>query len=197
MKKKVNKRPGLPILAMYAKGEREKLKHWSAIIDQDDDCRETVSLLERLYRMFEACESAGMGQATGKLAERIFEHSLASRDRKGRSAGRLFYDSRVIPLPAGIRPSLMSERRLKYIVDAGVLELSVVPVFPGRFAMTGRLEGYGPDEKISARLIGRRTLRADTDEFGFFSFAAIDPGKYKLDLQIGGKETVIHGLELR
>ena len=197
MRKKVRKRPGLPILAMYARGEREKLKHWSEIIDQDDECRETVTLLEKLHRMFEAYESTGMGHATGKLAERIFEHFLASRDRKGRSAGRLFYDSRVIPLPAGIRPSLMSERRLKYIVDAGVLELSVVPVFPGRFAMTGRLEGYGPDEKISARLAGRKTLRADTDEFGFFSFATIDPGMYKLRLGIGGKETVIHGLELR
>lgn len=155
------------------------------------------ALSRKLDRMFEYLETAGFAAESKALAGAIFDNYQKGRDRKGDRNAYLYYDSRAVPLPAGVRPSLISERRLKYSAGEITLEVSVTPVFPGRFELTGRFEGVTRDQVIATRLKGRRTLRAETDEFGFFTFSSVDPGTYTLYCKVGDEEIIVRDLELR
>lgn len=197
MKQKPKKRPGLPLLARYVRGDLNNMDKWSRLIEQDPDSRATAGLLRILDRYLESCAVARIVPASRQLADRIYAAFRAGRGRKGQRVARLYFDSQSLPLPAGIRPSLLSERRLKYMVDSCSLELTVTPVFPGRFELTGRIEDAGSKPGRRVRLTGRRSYRGTIDRFGFFSFAAVNPGTYQLSFDTEGRETVIPSLVLR
>lgn len=156
-----------------------------------------AALSRKLDRMFEYLKAADFSVASRALADAVFEDYHKRRRGGGDRNAHLYYDSRAIPLPSGVRPSLMSERRLKYLADGIILELSVTPVFPGRFEVTGRFDGVVRDVVIKTRLKGRRTFRAETDEFGFFTFSPVDPGTYSLYCSMGDDEIIVQDLELR
>ncbi len=160
--------------------------------------KQMMSAMNReLDRMFEYLETAGVSADSRVLADAIFENFQKGRRRPDGRNAYLYYDSRAIPLPAGVRPSLMSERRLKYSAGDITLEVSITPVFPGRFEVTGRFEGVAGKSVIKSHLKGRRTLSGETDEFGFFTFSAVDPGTYSLYCKVGDEEVIVHDLELR
>jgi hypothetical protein len=196
MNKKPHKRPGLPILAKYARGDVEAMKYWSQFIENDAESLAAVDVLKRLYRLFETVETAPVIPGCKPLAEEIFVSHQANRSRSGENIANLYYDSKAIPIREGFRPSLMSERRLKYAGEGGIIELSVIPVFPGRFEVTGRLESDRSKAPASVSIQGRQSLRTNTDEFGFFSFAAVNPGTYRLRFKSNDEEIVINNLRL-
>jgi len=196
MKHMGNKRPGLPILLKYARGDKKALKYWSDFIEHDEESQRTVALLAELDRFFESREVSGAMRSVRMLSEKIFERYVAARAEPTGRVAHLYFDSRVIPLPEGIRPSLMSERRLKFAVGTEMLELSVVPVFPGRFQITGRFDGSDPHRRKRVRLTGRSAHTAGVDEYGFFSFAAVNPGAYRLSVGTGEEKIVIPELTL-
>lgn len=158
---------------------------------------EMAKFRKNLDRMFGYLYAAGLATESKQLAEEIFEKYMKGRGRTGRRAARLFYDSRAVPLPAGMRPSLMSERRLKYVARNRVIEVSVVPLFPGRFEVTGRVGDGAAVRAAAVSLKGRRRFQTDVDEFGFFSFSGVNPGTYSLELNLEGEGVVIDDLELR
>jgi hypothetical protein len=180
----------------YARGDKKTLKYWSGFIEHDEESRRTVALLRKLDRLFESREVSRVAPSVRALSEKIFERYMASWLEKAGRVAHLYFDSRAIPLPEGIRPSLMSERRVKYAVGKEAIEISVVPVFPGRFQITGRFDKADPHRRQIVRLKGRRTQMASVDEYGFFSFAAVNPGTYRLSVGTGEKKIVIPELTL-
>lgn len=196
-----NKKPELTILAKYARGERKVMKNWSKFIENDPDCRQKAGLLGLLYGMIDRLDLQQSGMATASLAADIFDsHNLGKGPGK-RNRARLYYDSRLVPLPEGVRPSLVSERRLKYQTGFGELELSIVPVYPGRFEITGRFGNSKPIPLAEAVLQGRKTSRTGIDKYGFFSFAVVNPGTYTLRFgeegDGAGEEIVLENLKLQ
>ncbi len=188
-KSKKNKRPS----GTETDGKVQSNRKKSTMTDH----KIVTAMSRKLDRMFEYLETAGFSADSKALADAIFDNFHKSRHPEDDRNAHLYYDSRAIPLPEGVRPSLMSERRLKYSAGNITLELSVTPVFPGRFEVTGRLEGISRDSVIVSRLKGRRTRRAETDEFGFFTFSGVDPGTYSLYCNVEDKEIIVHDLELR
>jgi len=190
-------RPGLQVLAQFARGKQSIMKYWANFIENDPESRDAVRLLKKLDRLFESREMSRITSGAGRLADEIFSHYQARRGKADKNVAHLFYDSHMIPVREGFRPSLVSERRLRFAGEAGTIELSIIPVFPGRFEVTGRLEGDKADPATEVRLKGRHTLMSDTDEFGFFTFGAVNPGTYQLHFRSDKKEFVIHDLVLR
>jgi len=197
MKKKSQTWPGLRILAQYARGEKSVMKFWSNFIENDSESRAAVELLRKLDCLFELREAARITAGSKRLAAEIFSSYQANRRGSDKNIAHLFYDSQLIPVREGFRPSLVSERRLRFAGEAGTIELSIVPVFPGRFEVTGRLEGENTGGTAEVRLEGRCSLQAQTDEFGFFAFGAVNPGSYQLRFRSDEKETIIRELVLR
>lgn len=197
MVRKSKKQPGLAILARYARGKKDDLKYWSKFIENDPDSMAAVALLQRLDRFFESMEIARLARLSQRLRDEIFERFFVRRSSSGKAAAHLYYDSRAIPLPEGIRPSLLSERRMKFAAGKGRIELSIVPVFPGRFEITGRFENAGSSQPQTVRLKGRQMFNTRTDTYGFFSFAAVNPGTYQLHIGSHKQEVVVNDLIVR
>ncbi len=175
-------------------GKRSKKRSSSGTDEKD---RTMAKLRDSLDRMFGYLHTAGLVSQSKQLAEEIFEKYMEGRRRTGRRTAHLFYDSRAIPLAAGMRPSLMSERRLKYVAHGHTIEVSVVPLFPGRFEVTGRVGDGAAVRPAAISLKGRRHFHTDIDEFGFFSFSGVNPGAYSLEFDLEGERVVIDDLELR
>ncbi len=150
----------------------------------------------KLRRLLEYVNSADLLSATKQMAGEIFEKYTRGRSCAGVTTANLYYDSRAVPAPAGVRPSLLSERRMKFLARRTIIELSITPVFPGRFELTGRVDNSEERRPVAVRLTGGRQLRAETDEFGFFSFSALNPGKYSLSFTLGGEDILLDELEL-
>ncbi len=172
------------------------MTHWAKFIENDSQCRADIEVLKKLDRLFEAEELTGVVSGAGQLAHEIFDRYQDDLKRPDENIAHLYYDSQKVPLREGFRPSLVSERRLKFAGEGGAIELSVVPVFPGRFEVTGRLEGAGA-APAGIELNGRRSRRTEVDEFGFFAFGAVDPGTYRLSFYRGAKKIIIRDLVLR
>ncbi len=195
------KQPALTILAKYARGERQEMKHWSAFIENDPESKKKAGLLGHLHNMIDRLDLPQTAPAAVSMAADIFDSHRHSKIGGEENRARLYYDSRLIPLPEGVRPSLVSERRLKYQTGFGELELSIIPVYPGRFEITGR---FGNDEVIQPDMVvlrGRKTSRTEIDRFGFFSFAVVNPGTYSLQFNKEGdkqnKKTIVENLKLQ
>lgn len=173
------------------------MKFWSNFIETDPWSRAAVSLLQKLDRLFRAREAARVAAGSKRLAEEIFSRFQDDRRQPDAATAHLFYDSQIIPVREGFRPSLISERRLRFAGEEGTIELSIVPVFPGRFEVTGRLEGEKTGHAADVHLKGRSSHRVKTDEFGFFAFGAVNPGTYNIRFKSDDKELVIRQLVLR
>jgi hypothetical protein len=197
MKKKHAKRPGLPILVKYLKGETVDMPQWTRAIEGDPENRAAVTTLRMLQGMFHRLEWDKTIAASRQVAAGIFAGVRTRQRAKSRRHAVLYYDSRIVPLPDGIRPSLMSERRLRYHTDAGNIELSISPVFPGRFQITGRLDGDIAGRIDAVHLHGRKSYQTVTDEYGFFCFSTVNPGGYALHFKLEGNGIVIPNLTLR
>ena len=196
MKKDDIKRPDLSIIAQYVRGDNKLMAYWSRFIAQDPESRGKAELLQRLFRMFGAADMQRMSAASQSLAQHIFQSFMSTPVDGADNIARLYYDSRAIPMPEGVRPSLMSARRLKFKAGDGNIELSISPVYPGRFEITGRYKGPLSSENGLAIIKGRRAHRTCFDRFGFFYLAPVDPGQYRLSCRLANHEYLLPTLEL-
>jgi|WetSurMetagenome_2_1015567.scaffolds.fasta_scaffold486866_2 hypothetical protein len=196
MKKTTTAQPDIAILVRYIRGDKKPMAYWSRFIERDEAAQEKVALLTRLARMFVASDVQRLSTASQTLARHIFQSYKSAAAGSGEEIAHLYYDSRVIPLPEGVRPSLMSTRRMKFKAGAGQIELSISPIYPGRFEITGRYQGPLSIQKGRAVLKGRRSHQGIFDNFGFFYLAPVDPGRYRLTCQLADQEYLIPVMEL-
>jgi hypothetical protein len=196
MKKNTNVRPGMTILARYIRGDKKSMTFWSRFIEQDKMAQDKVALLTRLARMFAASDIQQLSTASQILARHIFKSYSSAPPDGSEKIAHLYFDSRVIPLPEGVRPSLLSTRRMKFKAGEGQIELSVSPIYPGRFEITGRYQGPLSTQKGSAVLKGRHLHRCFFDNYGFFYLAPVDPGRYRLTCRLVDQEYLIPVMEL-
>lgn len=195
MRNKV-KKPDLNILAQYAKGNKEIMKYWTKFIESDPETLSKANVLKKLFNMFQCLNFDSHRQPAVDMANVIFDSYRKRKNKSKIPQARLFFDSNYVPHPEGLRPSMLSERRMKYATDSGYIELAILPVFPGKFELTGKIDR---DSIISttAQLRGRKTYTSRTDANGFFSFAVVNPGKYHLYLTQNKTKTIVDTLELR
>ncbi|MEE9442181.1 MAG: hypothetical protein V3V99_05895 [candidate division Zixibacteria bacterium] len=195
MKNKV-KKPDLKILAQYVKGNKDIMKYWSKFIENDPESRSKATVLKKLFNMFQSLNFNSNRQPAIDMANAIFDN-YRKRNKKSKIArARLFFDSRYVPLPEGLRRSMISERRMRYVFDSGLIELAILPVFPGKFELTGKIDRESIIS-IRAQLRGRKIYNSRIDANGFFSFAVVNPGQYSLYLTWDKTKTMVDTLELR
>jgi len=192
-----DKKPDLETLVRYARGDENIKRKWADYMNTHPETMKIAQALARMGDLIDVLDLHRLLPASKNIAGAIFDSFQAGIEQAGNMVANLYYDSREVPLPEGIRPSLNSERRLKYMAGSTDIELSIVPVFPGGFDITGRLEGGGAGFGDKINLRGRRTYGSQMDEYGFFTFSNINPGSYRLSLSAGKDWIVIDKLELR
>jgi hypothetical protein len=131
------------------------------------------------------------------LLDRLLKDVKASRKDDAKKRGITTFDSRLLPLPEGIRPATVETRRLKYQLGDSQLDISLYPISPGSYELIGQLSGLNTGEVLDIQLCrGQTKLSARSNEFQLFLFPRVPTGSYQIQIEVGGKVIGMADIEL-
>lgn len=110
--------------------------------------------------------------------------------------GLPIFDSRVMPIPQGVRPSVTNSRRLKYKFREMELEVSLYPVSLYSYELIGQFSGVeGINYKIE--LVSKKFRQTtQTDELCMFTFARIPSNEYQINVSENGEVLAVVDLKV-
>lgn len=187
----------IDLIMDYVRGELspEENRKVRTMIKKNAEMSGIYRLLKTFLDDFKDEKSAPLSSSLKKLSTRMFRDYHRGKKQDRSFPGLLVYDSRVLPHPEGIRPSVAGTGRLKYKIGPYDLEISIYPVSIHSYEMIGRIGGI--KENTACRL-ELSTLKAsfetETDELALFRFPRIPIASYKLRVFIGSR--VIAGVEV-
>ena len=163
-----------------------------AIVEQrlatEPEAREMLALLQALDIAAPDHPDARLMSASRDLADRIYQDYFL-RGRQSRvPVGVTVFDSKLLPVPAGVRPAAVDTRQLRYRVESCEVILMLYPVAPDSYEVMGQIgEGLSEDSlSVDLRKRGFRTA-ATTDEFGLFRIDRVPLGDYRLTISAGNR----------
>jgi hypothetical protein len=155
-----------------------------------------------LEEVFEATAAGPLPDPPEEILERAFDVLPRRAPTAGRafrcwSWAQLVHDTLAQPVPAGVRSSSSTARRLLYRVEEADLDLEVreEPAGAPSFRVTGQLllrGGSAPDELLAVLWSdGAVVAAAGVDPASMFVFTEVPPGSYRLELWIPRESRVI------
>ncbi len=161
--------------------------------------RETAELYELVRRLQQTGKKTDwqLTQDTAvKLSRRLFD-DFQKRKKSGTARGITVFDSRILPLPEGVRPATVSTRRLKYAFADMNLDISLYPVTTDSYELIGRIAGLESYDDVTIMLrSGKTTLSAPLDRHGLFRFERIPTRTYTLTVKSGKRNRGMIDIEL-
>ncbi len=179
----------IDILLAYLRGELRKseARLLEKEIERDPELKETFALLKELGGESANIDWSEIDDTVRAISTRLVDDFFRKRPDGSPVPGVLVYDSKVLPLPAGVRPASVDVRRLKFKIDEMELMVSLYPVGPRAYEVMGQLSGYTGDETIEVSLTrGKKTYRAKPDSFQLFHFARVPSGNCRLVVSTPG-----------
>ncbi len=129
------------------------------------------------------CDSlqATSAAAARKLAQKLYADFSRRRDNPGARTGVTVFDSRLMPLPEGVRPATVDTRRLKYRFEGMDIELSLYPLSPDSYELIGQIMQLPAAKSLRVKLqAGRQSFEVVPDQFYLFRFPRIPRLEYVL-----------------
>ena len=150
---------------------------------KDPDLREMLALLGQLDRRGAELSEADIVKAAGALADQIYQDYFRRGKQRRVPVGVTVFDSKLLPLPAGVRPAAVDTRQLRYRIGESEVILMLYPVAPDSYEIMGQIGETLAEGTVSLSL-SRRGFEAETttDEFGLFRFERVPLGSYRLTL---------------
>ena len=172
-------------LLAYLRGELNKPE--AALLEKeiegDPELKETYALLKELGGESRSIDWSEIYSTIRAISTRLVDDFFKKRADGQPAPGVLVYDSKMLPLPTGVRPASVDVRRLKFKIDEMELMVSLYPVGPRAYEVMGQLTGYSGNESISVSLArGKKTYRTEPDSFQLFHLARVPSGNYRLVL---------------
>jgi hypothetical protein len=131
------------------------------------------------------------------LIDQMLADVKAGRGAAGVQRGVTVFDSKLIPIPEGIRPAVVDTRRVRYQIGVTQLELCLYPVSPSSCELIGQLTGREPGGALQVELRrGRTKMSVAANEFSLFRFPRVPVGRYELRLVSGPSVIGSVGLEV-
>jgi hypothetical protein len=188
----------IELIIKYVKSELSR--------DEEKKIKKLLSSDKEFAKMYEIIKTLDIDSMSSNLAELapplkqmslgMFREFQKTKKDKEIMRGLPVYDSRVLPIPEGVRPSETNSRRLKYKFDSMELELSLYPTSLYSYEMIGQLSG-AEDSKYRIELTGKEFRRkTETDELQMFTFVKIPAMKYRLNILSGRKTIAVVDLEI-
>ena len=178
----------LDILMRLARGklpasERRRIE---ATLKRDRNLRELYSLIKQLDAESQALKWPQIGGAVTDLAGRMYDDIQKARASRRKRHGITLFDSKLLPLPEGVRPAAVDTRRIKYQFDDVSLDISLYPISPDSYEIVGQISGAKEGTQFDVSLKNRQTqLVARTDRFHLFRFERVPAMRYELSLRVG------------
>jgi len=124
-----------------------------------------------------------------KMSSRIFRDFQKTIKKPDANYGVNVFDSKVLPLPEGVRPAAVDSRRLKYVMGPYNLELHLKPVSIDSYDVVGEISGFKGDSPIKVTMrSGKLTLTAVADEFNLFFFSRVPVRNYVFSFMSGKRK---------
>jgi len=183
-------REDLELLIEYLRGQldEETRARMEQRIADDPVLEEMVRFLSDIRHETEAADWKKMQRPSHALFERLLKDVNHNQRNTSEEYGITIYDSRLLPLPEGVRSGAVDTRRVKYLIGNAELEVSVYPVSPRSFEVIGLLSGIEPGEAIEVILsAGKTKFTVRANRFNLFRYPRIPTGSYTMSLRDGGK----------
>ncbi len=157
-------------------------------------------------KMHDVLKNYGADRLQGPLAElmpslrQISINMFREYHKPGREdnieRGLPIFDSDVMPMPEGVRPSVTNSRRLKYKFKGMELEISLYPVSLYSYEMIGQFSGV-EGKTYQIELVGKKFRQAtETDELRMFTFPRIPSNVYQINISENKKVLAAVDLEV-
>jgi hypothetical protein len=155
-------------------------------IADDPDLKEIVRVLSELRHEIDTTEWRKMQQPSHALFNRLLKDVKASNSKTGKKQCITVYDSRLLPLPDGVRRATLDTSRIKYLIGKAQLEVSLYPTSPNSFEIIGQLSERESTKTLDIELrSGKTRLTVKANRFNLFRFPRVPAGVYKLLLKEG------------
>jgi hypothetical protein len=123
--------------------------------------------------------------AARELAHGIIDLAVGTDDPR---KGVVTFDSKLLPLPEGVRRAGVDTRRLKVNLGEGRLSLSLYPISPKSYRVMGQLHNVEYAEEYAAVIqAAGQSLKACCNSGGVFSFDRVPAGECEISLRRGNE----------
>jgi hypothetical protein len=147
-----------------------------------------MAMMSDLRKEAEQIEWSKIKSSAHSIMEKLLKDYKASKKARGGKRGIAIFDSKLLPLPEGVRPAAVDTRRMKFQIDNSFLEISMYPVSPGSCEIVGLLTNSQIEGVLSVDLIGKKTKQSvTTNEFHLFRIPRVEFGSYILRILNGRK----------
>lgn len=168
------------------------------LIRKDSNSDRLFTVVKSLFLESKKADWEQMRESSLRLASRLFNDYQKSLKRPGANLGINIFDSRMLPLPEGVRPALVDNSRLKYKVGELVLEISLYPVSTESYELIGQVLELESDQQLIVKLRSSRKneFEAAADSFHLFRFDRIPKADYTLELILDNNRIGVIDLKL-
>ncbi|MEW5925708.1 MAG: hypothetical protein AB1746_17125 [Candidatus Zixiibacteriota bacterium] len=162
------------------KKDREKVEK---LLNSSEEFRNMYEMIKTLSEQGNPGHLNDLVPSLKQMSLNMFRQYNNTDKRDRQLLGLPVYDSRTIPLPEGVRPSLTSARRMRYKFDSMEVEISLNPMTLYSFEIIGQIDDESHKKNYSVELTaGARKFTAETDELGMFTFSRVPILKYRLNI---------------
>ncbi len=166
-------------------------------LKEDPQLAEDYALLKKVASQFDLSPEKAMLSAVERLADRLVRDFQTGRRHKGRPFGVTVFDSKLLPLPEGVRPAVVDTRKLKYRIGDCTLDIALYPVSPDSYELIGQIVGCADDDRFQVTLKARKDkYTTESDQFHLFRFERVYSDKYRLTIKRGRDIIAIVEIEL-
>jgi len=177
------------------------LKYLQSELDQkqSNEVKKMLASDEEFRKMHDLLKSYGAERLKGQLAElmpslrkmsvNMFREYHKPGQKDNIERGLPIFDSNVMPMPEGVRPSVTNSRRLKYKFKGMELEVSLYPISLYSYELIGQFNGI-EGKTYQVEMVGKKFRQSTTtDELKMFTFTRIESGEYRINI-IENKDTL-------
>jgi hypothetical protein len=183
----------------YLKGKtsRKEAAEFKKKLKEDAQLAKDYALLKKVASQFDLSPEKAMLAAVERLADRLVRDFQTGKRHKGEPYGVTVFDSKLLPLPEGVRPAVVDTRKLKYRIGDCTLDIALYPVSPDSYELIGQIVGCAEEDRFQVILKAKKDkYSTDTDQFHLFRFERVFSGKYRLSVRRGRETIAIVELEL-
>jgi len=187
------------LLLRYLEGQLSEAdrRMVETILKSDNESAELYAVIKGLSVEGKSADWGQVRKAAGELASRLFDDYQKRRASPKSNHGVTVFDSKILPLPAGVRPATVDSRRIRYKIGSMDLEVSLYPVSTDSYEIIGQISGTQEKAPLDVMLkSGSHIFKVEADRFHLFRFGRVPVSKYTLHIISGKRDIGTATLEL-
>jgi hypothetical protein len=176
---------------------KEESKKIAAKIAQDKDLQQLEKVVRDLRQEALEIDWSGIRGSVHSLLETQLRQVKPGKGSPDARQGITIFDSKLLPLPEGVRPATVDTRRVKFSVGEALVEIALYPISPNSYEIIGQLSGFDTAHDLTVEMRRERTcLKGQVNQFGLFRYPRVSDGIYRIIVKDGRQVVARMDLEI-